>query len=273
MIPGLRTELSCGVPRPCSHGDVGPTTDALSALPFLIAEPRTLPAVPQCPLSPALAGTHGHGHGALGQNRNQFAHTWAFSSPILPPLLLTLDNSENQRICISACSACSSELWRGHPAEPTAHSRPGAGAGICLLPSARSVYLESFRLLLSCTLARCSAAPAASSAPTALLSICLCSPGAASFPRTPFPLQLSAGHWPFAAQIPSQGFVLLFSSTSQCLSLCCCEELVLYPTPSSLPKPSLRLCYSRRRESRDFEILPDGEGPGGARLYKTQIWK
>lgn len=49
---------------------------------------------------------------------------------------------------------------------------------------------------------------------TGLFSICLSSPGAASFPRTRFPPQFSTGHWPFAAKIPLTSFS---PGVSQCL--------------------------------------------------------
>lgn len=56
-------------------------------------------------------------------------------------------------------------LWLAHlrgAAGPAPPRRPEARAGICSLRSARVVYLYDFRLLLSCTLAGCSAAPGVS---------------------------------------------------------------------------------------------------------------
>lgn len=54
---------------------------------------------------------------------------------------------------------------------------------------------------------------------TALLSICLCSPGAASFPRTPFPRSSPQGTAFLLPKSPSQAFFFFFlsSSSSPCL--------------------------------------------------------
>lgn len=108
-------------------------------------------------------------------------------------------------------------------------------------------------------------------------------PGSCQLPQDPIPPAVLHRALAFCCQNPPHKLfswgISVSSSTSRCLlrnGSCAAGklgELVLCPASSSLPKPPLSHCCSSRRESRDFEILPDGEGYGGAKLCKTQTWK
>lgn len=213
----------------------------MSALPFpclaLITEPRTFTAAPQCPLGPALAGVHEHGHGALGQSRSQPPHTRTFSSPILPPLLPTLDNTGKQRICTSAglcllgrtvsCGEGTQQsCWGdgclqhtaalGSSSSCTATQTWGWGRSRNLLVAicTRCLFIKFQAATVLHLGSLLGSACCKLRSRTGLFSICLSSPGAASFPRTRFSPQFSTGHWPFAAKIPLTSFS---PGVSECL--------------------------------------------------------